>query len=76
MNREICKILKQWKEEAGVKYPTLFKYRNGQLQIYTSSPGWYIGLHGCLVDKYRNILQEVIPSFKELLFVEVEPWTV
>lgn len=76
MNKEICYILKQWKKEAGIKYSTLFGYRNGELTIYTSLPVWYIGVHGCLVDKYRVILQKEIPSFKELLFVQTEPWTV
>lgn len=73
-----AKILKEWKNEAGVKYPTLFKYdrTEKELIIYTSRPGLYIGVHGNLVDKYTKILQKECPELKMVKFVETAPFTV
>lgn len=72
------KILKEWKNEACVKYPTLFKYNrtDNELIIYTSRPGLYIGVHGKLVDKYTKILQKEYPELKAVKFVETAPYTV
>ncbi len=74
----IARIMKKWKEDAGVKYPCLFRYRNGILEIYTSKPGLFIGKYGCLVNKYRNILKEELKSsnFDNVRFIETDPFTV
>lgn len=81
MEREILKVLKEWKEEAGVKYPCLFKYlsRKNKIVIYTSRPGFFIGYHGKLVDKYKVKIKELLWMKKEEItidFVETANYTI
>lgn len=66
----IQEILKDWKEESGINRVVQYQYRSGVLTIYTSQPGWFIGVGGKLVDKYKNILKRDVPDFKELKFEE------
>ena len=71
MNK-IIRIMKEWKKEAGVKEPVLLKYRSGKLEIHTNRPGFMIGLHGRIVNKYTEILKNNVFGFKELEFVETD----
>ena len=77
MERRITEIIKQWKDEAGVKgivqinaYPTV----RDTLTICTDRPGFMIGKGGCLIDKYREKIQNEYPSIKEIKFVETDSW--
>lgn len=65
-------IMKQWKDEAGVKSHVLIQYflSKGELKIMTNRPGSFIGLHGVTYDKYKKLLEENIPRFKSLDFIE------
>ena len=77
MERRLTEIIKQWKDEAGVKgivqigaLPTV----RHTLTICTDRPGFMIGKGGCLVDKYREKIQKEFPNIKEINFVETHSW--
>lgn len=72
--RSIRSILKQWKTEAKATRVIQFKYNysTGVLSIYTSQPGYLIGRHGDLVEKYKQVLKESIPSFTKVEFWETD----
>lgn len=57
---EICAIVKQWKKEAHVEEPLLIKYdyNRKKMIIYTTRPGWLVGFHGNIIDKYSKLLNE------------------
>ena len=77
MKRNLTKIIKEWKDEAGVKgiiqinaYPT----SKNTLIICTDRPGIMIGRGGCLIDKYREKIQKEYPDIKKIEFVETDRW--
>ena len=77
MERRLTEIIKEWKDEAGVKgiiqisaLPTV----RHKLIICTDKPGFMIGKGGCLVDKYREKIQKEYPNIKEINFVETHSW--
>lgn len=77
MTREISELIKQWKDEAGVKGVVLVGmhyYKDGTLKICTSQPGLMIGFHGELVAKYTEKLNKVDRYIKEIEFVETDSW--
>ena len=77
MERRLTEIIKQWKDEAGVKgivqissLPTV----RHKLTICTDRPGLMIGKGGCLIDKYREKIQKEYSNIKEIKFVETDSW--
>lgn len=69
-------IMKEWKEEARVKYIVLYRLkREGndyndakyKLVMCTNHPGPFIGMRGSLVAKYQDKLSEAL---KKKVFVE------
>lgn len=70
MDKRIQKIIKKWKEESGASRVIQFKYKNGELTIFTSQPGYLIGKAGVLADKYRDIMEHEFSNFKDLKFLE------
>lgn len=78
MNKNICNILKEWKQEAGIKYSCLFQYSrfNNTICIYTSRPACFIGLHGTLYDKYKEKLKNEISQNIYVAFIETAPFTI
>ena len=77
MRRNLTKIIKEWKDEAGVKgiiqinaCPTV----RDRLTICTDRPGFMIGKGGCLIDKYREKIQNEYPNIKKIEFVETDSW--
>lgn len=80
MYRDMANIIREWKREAGVKYPCLFKYNSVEhsITIFTSMPGFFIGRGGCLVDKYKKKLnsQLYVRRIETIKFVETEPITI
>ena len=71
MGKYIQKIMRQWKKESGSDRVCQFKLqRDGKLVLYTSQPGRFIGLHGCLYDKYESILKTKIPEINSIDIVE------
>lgn len=60
MKKDICSILENWCEEAGVKTPVGYYWNTSKKcwEIYTDRPGFLIGKAGVLVDKYKNILNK------------------
>ena len=77
MRRNLTKIIKEWKDEAGVKgiiQINAFPTEKETLTICTDLPGYMIGKYGCLVDKYREKIQKEYPNIKKIEFVETDSW--
>lgn len=77
MERRLTEIIKEWKDEAGVKgivqinaFPTVRE----TLTIYTDLPGYMIGKGGCLVEKYKEKIQKEFPNIKKINFIETDRW--
>ena len=77
MRKEISNIIKEWKEEAGVKriilvgvYPDF----RDTIRICTDRPGLMIGKGGELVDKYKEKLKEHNKKLEHIEFVETDSW--
>ena len=77
MKRNLTKIIKEWKDEAGVKgiiqINALSTVRDS-LTICTDRPGFMIGKGGFLIDKYREKIQNEYPNIKKIEFVETDSW--
>ena len=61
MTKYLIDIIKDWKKEAGVRpldETTLFHVCKNTIYIITSKPGLFIGYHGKLVDKYRQLIKD------------------
>ena len=70
--KRIQRIVKQWKEEAGVTRVIQWTYKDGILTLYTAQPGFMIGKAGKLFDKYYSILRRGVYGLTELKFVETD----
>ena len=70
-DRQIQKIIKQWKTECGVTHTVLFRYSSrGELIICTDKPGYLIGLRGEKAFKYEKIFRSFDEEFKNIRFIE------
>lgn len=60
MHTDIQRIIELWKQDAGLKYrnPVVIHIDDKNLWVITERPGWMIGRHGDLVDRYKEILKE------------------
>lgn len=79
MDRVICDILAAWKAESHISTKNRviqYTYRGGVLTLYVSLPGYLIGPGGKLINKYRKLLSNSFSNFKEIKFVETEPYWV
>ena len=77
LRKEIAKIIKEWKDEAGVTNTILvgvYPSFRETITICTDSPGLMIGYHGELVNKYQEKLKEINHNLKEIKFVETESY--
>lgn len=77
MRKEISSIIKEWKDEAGVKGLVLVsKYSNFSetLRICTDKPGLMVGKGGELIQKYKEKLKEVNSYLEYIEFVETDSW--
>lgn len=75
MRKEITNIIKEWKDEAGVTgiiQVSAFPYKT--LTICVDRPGLMIGLHGSLVNKYKEKLKKCYTGLEEIKFVETDRW--
>lgn len=77
MKRNLTKIIKEWKDEAGVKgiiqINALSTVRDS-LTICTDRPGFMIGKGGFLIDKYKEKIQKEYTNIKKIEFVETDSW--
>lgn len=78
MNARIIKsIVRQWKYEAKVTSMIQFKCtRDGEITIYTSQPGFMVGMHGSIIKKFRDIFKDEIRGFENIRLVEVERYSI
>ena len=77
MRKEISNIIKEWKDEAGVKGIVLVSvYSNFRdtIKICTDKSGVMIGKGGELVDKYKKKLKEFNHNLEHIEFVETDSW--
>lgn len=73
----IAKIITEWKTEAKVTAPVLWKfnYSTNELNISTTRPGLLIGLHGRLINKYKSKFdEELYGKIKNIEFTECDDY--
>lgn len=77
MDKEISKIIKEWKTEAGVKgivQVSAFPNSRKTMKICTSKPGPMIGYHGSLYNKYEALLKSICPNLENIEFIETDKY--
>ena len=79
MNKEVSKVIKEWKDEAGLTLNdiiliSVFPTSRKVLKICTSKPGFMIGKYGKLYYKYTEKLKEILPNLDSIEFVETDYW--
>lgn len=77
MKREISGIIKEWKDEAGVKgniMLSIYSDFRDTIKICTDKPGLMIGKGGELINKYKERLKEFNPNLKHIEFIETDSW--
>ena len=65
------KIILEWKKEAKTYKPVQFSYKNNEVFIYTSQPGYLIGKAGVLYNKYKAKMTEAFDNCDFVRIVEV-----
>lgn len=71
VGRGVEKLLREWRMEAKNNHLCLYKGEGDTLIIYTDRPGYMIGYHGELIQKYREkILEASFGTLKNITFVE------
>ncbi len=73
----IAKIITEWKAEAGVTAPVLWKvnYLKNEINISTTRPGFLIGGHGRLINKYKSKFDEELHGkIKNIEFTECDDY--
>ena len=67
------KVIKKWLKEADLREDIHYNidYDEKTITIYTTRPGWLIGMRGRLIEKYNSIMQEKWDSFAGFKFVEM-----
>jgi len=71
VGRGVEKLLREWRVEAKNNHLCLYKGEGDTLIIYTDRPGYMIGMHGNLVDKYRKKISEAsFGTIKNISFIE------
>lgn len=60
----VSKVMNDWKKEAGVETPILWKRdsKRNKICLYTTRPGLFIGLHGTTYQKYHDLLKKAMPT--------------
>lgn len=76
MNKEMQRILKNWKSEAKADKVIHFTFKHGELTIYTNQPGYLIGKGGWLINKYTKILKNGIRNLENVRIIETNWYTV
>lgn len=77
--RNITKIIKQWKDEAGLNLNDIILVSacpsvREELKICTNKPGYMIGREGCLFKKYEKLIKENYKNINKISFVETYSW--
>ena len=77
MDKIVANIIKEWKDEAGIKsivQVSAFSSSSRVITICTDKPGLMIGKYGSLLDKYKNRLKKVNFKLDRIEFVETDSW--
>ena len=77
MRKDVSNIIKEWKDEAGVKgivLVSVYSSFRDTIKICTDRPGAMIGKGGELFDKYKKKLKELNPNLEHIEFVETDSW--
>lgn len=71
MNNIFEEELRDWKEESSLSVLMYnVNWNEGLIYIYATNLGPLVGLKGCRVEKYKNIIKEIWPQFIDFFFVE------
>ena len=67
------KVMEKWLKEAKLKEDIQYNidYDEKIVTIYTTHPGYLIGMRGRLIEKYNSIMQKKWDSFAGFKFVEM-----
>lgn len=70
----LAQEMRNWKEEAKVTTPIMCRHSicGKEVIVCTSQPGWLIGKAGRLVNKYSEIISNILREPTTIKFVEVE----
>lgn len=77
MRKEISNIIKEWKDEAGIKgiiLVSVYPDFRDTIKICTDRAGLMIGKGGELIDKYKEKLKEYNSKLERIEFVETDSW--
>ena len=58
---EVYKVFNEWRKDAGVDTPILWRFdrKRNKVCLYTTRPGYFIGLHGERYQRFMSKLREV-----------------
>jgi len=61
---EVWHIMNDWRKDAGVIAPIVWRYdkKRSKVCLYTTRPGYFIGLHGERYQRFWQKLKEVAPE--------------
>lgn len=73
MHNRNKELIEKWCEDCGVTSPIGYynDLSNGVMTIYTTHPGWLIGLHGMKIGAFVNELEKEFNRKYEVKFVEI-----
>lgn len=79
VNKEISKVLKQWKRESGVDGIILvgaFPEVKDSIKLCSNRPDLLIGNNRNLINKYKKDLKRICPSIKRIELIDTKNWYV
>lgn len=73
---KINRVIQHWKDDAHLHEPIMYdiNYDTKEITIYTTRPGWLIGVGSECINRYEEKMKEVFPLFKRFLFKEIQDW--
>lgn len=77
LDKEISKVLKQWKQESGVDGIILvgtFPEVKDSIKLCVNRPDLLIGKNRRLINKYKKDLKRICPGLKRIEFVDTRNW--
>lgn len=76
IRNRISETIQYWKDDAHIHEPIMYdiNWETREIIIYTTRPGWLIGVGGERINRYEEKMKEVFPLFKRFLFKEIQEW--
>jgi ribosomal protein S3 len=75
-HNSVKNVIQLWKEDSHLHEPIMYdiNYDTKKITIYTTRPGWMIGMAGKRVNEYTEKMKQVWSLFEGFLFKEVQEW--